>query len=74
MLKERRELKLINFFEIKYEPVSDHFVDHMVIFYWDIIVVKYNVRIWTQFNSFGKCTQNRFTFIKTKILSIIVRI
>lgn len=47
MLKEIRELKLINLLEIKYEPVSDHFVDHVVIFYWDIVIIEYYVRIWT---------------------------
>ena len=72
MLKERRELKLIDFLEIKYEPVSNHFVDHVVIFYWHIVIIEYYVGIWTQFYSFGKCTQNGFTFIKTKILHIII--
>lgn len=39
------ELKLIKLFEVENKSVSDHFVYHVVVFYWDIVLVEYYIRV-----------------------------
>lgn len=72
MLKKRRKLQLIKLFKVQNEPVSDHFIDHVIILYRNIIIIKYDVRIGTKLNCFWKSTYFLFIVILVKIFSIIV--